>query len=436
MTTATARDTRFAPLRVANFRLFAASRFSSGIGMTLLRMQILWHVHEISGSAFQLGLVGLVQFLPSLGLSLVGGAVADAYDRRRVAMLAHIVPLCCTSLLFFATSRGEDALWLIYALVFVISIATAFENPARSALLPSLVPRELFPVSVTLYTGLGMMAFMTGPALQGLVVAFAGRASPYAVHVGLGLISLGALALLRPRPLEGKPRKVSLSAIAEGLAYVRNNQVVLGCMTLDMFAVLFGGAVALLPIYAKDILASGDVGYGMLASSLEAGAFGMWILLMILPPIQRLGRALIISVAVYGLATIVFGFSRSFPLSVAAYMAVGMADYVSVVIRGIAIQLQTPDALRGRVSSVNMIFIGASNQLGAVESGFVAAITSATFAVVSGGLASLTALAVIARRLPELRRYTLRSSGPPGGVAGRVEEVDTDGAEEPLSRSS
>ena len=203
---------------------------------------------------------------------------------------------------------------------------------------------------------------------------------------------------------------MSWAAIAEGLAYVRNNQVVLGCMSLDMFAVLFGGAVALLPIYAKDILGAGDVGYGILAASLEAGAFLMWILLMILPPIQRLGRALIVAIAVFGVSTIVFGLSRSFPFSVAAYMVVGMADYVSVVIRGIAIQLSTPDELRGRVSSVNMIFIGASNQLGAVESGFVAALTNATFAVVSGGAASLAALAVVARRLPELRRYTLAAS--------------------------
>ena len=401
---------RFAPLAVSSFRLFAASRFFSGVGMTLLRMQILWHVHEISGSAFHLGLVGLVQFLPALGLSLIGGAVADSYERRRVAMLAEAASLGATAVLYVVTSAGNDSLALIYGLVFVIAVAGAFENPARTALLPSLVPRELFPAAVTLYTGVQMIAFMTGPGLQGVVVAFAGRGAAYAVHFVLGLIALCGLALLPRRPLERPPQRVSWAAIAEGLAYVRNNQVVLGCMSLDMFAVLFGGAVALLPIYAKDILGAGDLGYGVLAASLEAGAFLMWILLMILPPIQRLGRALIVAIAIFGLATIVFGLSRSFPLSVAAYMVVGMADYVSVVIRGIAIQLSTPDELRGRVSSVNMIFIGASNQLGAVESGFVAALTNATFAVVSGGAASLAALAVVARRLPELRRYTLAAS--------------------------
>ncbi len=401
---------RFAPLAVPGFRLYVASRFFSGVGMTLLRMQILWHVHEISGSAFHLGLVGLVQFLPALGLSLVGGAVADSYDRRKIAILAEAISLGCTAVLYVATSQGNDSLPLIYGLVFVIAVAGAFENPARTALLPSLVPRDLFPASVTLYTGVQMIAFMTGPALQGVVVATVGRGAAYGMHFAFGLIALVGLALLRPRPLDGPPQRVSWAAIAEGLAYVRNNQVVLGCMSLDMFAVLFGGAVALLPIYAKDILGAGDVGYGILAASLEVGAFLMWILLMILPPIQRLGRALIVAIAVFGVATIVFGLSRSFPFSVAAYMAVGMADYVSVVIRGIAIQLSTPDALRGRVSSVNMIFIGASNQLGAVESGFVAALTNATFAVVSGGAASLAALAFVARRLPELRRYTLSAS--------------------------
>jgi len=183
--------------------------------------------------------------------------------------------------------------------------------------------------------------------------------------------------------------------------------VVLGCMTLDMFAVIFGGAAALLPIYATEILRVGPRGYGLLTSSLELGALVMSLALTILPPIRRAGVALLAAVGVYGLATIVFGLSRWFPLSVLAYMTVGMADQVSVVMRSTAIQLSTPDALRGRVSSVNMIFIGASNQLGAAESGFVAALTSAPFSVVSGGVASLLVLGIVAAALPELRRYRI-----------------------------
>jgi hypothetical protein len=186
---------------------------------------------------------------------------------------------------------------------------------------------------------------------------------------------------------------------------VRRRPVVLGCMTLDMFAVIFGGATALLPIYANQILAVGARGYGVLSASLEAGALLSALALMTLPPIRRAGRALLIAVGVYGAATIVFGFSRSFPLSVAAYMMVGIADQISVVMRSTAIQLSTPDELRGRVSSVNFIFIGASNQLGAAESGFLAALTNAPFSVVSGGVASLVVLAIVALTLPELRHY-------------------------------
>jgi hypothetical protein len=198
---------------------------------------------------------------------------------------------------------------------------------------------------------------------------------------------------------------VSLRAIREGVAYVRGQPVLLGCMTLDMFAVIFAGASALLPVYAQEILRVGPWGFGVLSASLEAGALAMSVLLMVRRPIRGQGRALLAAVAVFGLATIAFGLSRSFWLSVAIYVLVGMADQVSVVMRSTIVQLTTPDELRGRVSSINMIFIGASNQVGAMESGFVAALTSATFSVVSGGVASLAVAALVAARVPALRRY-------------------------------
>jgi MFS family permease len=198
---------------------------------------------------------------------------------------------------------------------------------------------------------------------------------------------------------------VSWQSIREGVAFVRGRQVVLGCMLLDMFAVIFGGAVALLPVYAQQILMVGERGYGLLAASLELGAVSMSALLIGLPTVRRGGRVLLVAVAAFGVATILFGLSRSFPLSLAAYVAVGMADQVSVVMRSTIIQLSTPDELRGRVSSVNMLSIVASNQLGAAESGFVAALTSAPFAVVSGGVGCLIVVALVALRLPELRRY-------------------------------
>ncbi|UCE84861.1 MAG: MFS transporter [Deltaproteobacteria bacterium] len=398
-------------LRYRNLRTYVGSRLFSGAAMSMLRAAVLWHVYEISRSEFHLGLIGLVQFVPSLFLSLVGGAVADSYDRRRVMMVTQVGTLACGAALFRATAVGLDSLPVLYAIVFLLAIASAFENPSRQALLPQLVPRDVFPRAVPVYATAQALSLMSGPALGGIVIATRGIADVYGLQVLLTLGSLAGLLRVRPRPAEGDRRPVSVQAIREGLAFVRRQPVVLGCMTLDMFAVILGGAVALVPVYARDILAVGPTGYGILTASLEAGALLMSVVLVALRPFRRTGRALLYAVVAYGIATIVFGLSRSFPLSVAAYVAVGMADQVSVVLRSTAIQLSTPDALRGRVSSVNMIFIGASNQLGAAESGFVAALTSATFAVVSGGVGCLLVVAWIARRIPELRHY--RASLPP-----------------------
>jgi hypothetical protein len=288
-----------------------------------------------------------------------------------------------------------------------VAIAAAFDNPSRAALLPTLVAREVFPKAVTLASTNQALAFVTGPTVGGFVIAEAGVGTVYAVHAGLIAASILGLFFLRPRPQEGVRRSVSLHAIREGLSYVRRREAILGCMTLDMFAVIFGGATALLPIYANDILHVGARGYGLLTSSLELGALLTSAALILLPPITRSGRALLIAVGAYGLATVVFGLSRWFPLSVIAYMAVGVGDQVSVVMRSTIIQLSTPDDLRGRVSSVNMIFIGASNQLGAVESGFVAALTNAPFAVVSGGIGCLVVLAIVAAKMPKLRHHRI-----------------------------
>ena len=373
--------------------------------MMMLRAAVAWHVFALSHSAFHLGLIGLVQFLPALTLTLVGGAVADTYDRRRIMVAAETVFIACTLVLFVATRSGLTTLPLLYAMILAIGTAGAFDSPARASLLPTLVAREVFPRAVTIAATNQALAFSTGPAVCGLVIAAAGVGSVYAVAVGLLTGALGALAFLRAPARPRERGAVSLGAIREGLAFVRRNPVVLGCMTLDMFAVIFGGAAALLPIYANDILHVGPRGYGLLTSSLELGALLTSLVLTMVPPITRAGLALCVAVGVYGAATILFGLSRWFPLSVLAYMSAGMADQVSVVMRHTAIQLSTPDALRGRVSAVNMIFIGASNQLGAAESGFVAALTTPTFSVVSGGLGCLAVLGVVAAKIPVLRRY-------------------------------
>ena len=346
-----------------------------------------------------------MQFLPALVLSLVGGAAADTYDRKKLVLGFQAVPAVCSVGLTIASLQGRTSLGMLYLLVVLVAIAAAFENPARSALLPQLVPRELFPAAVATYSAIQMVAFMTGPVLMGFAVAVGGIALPYAMQAGFTLISIVTMTRVHPQRATRREVGVSWESIREGLAFVRHQPVVLGCMTLDMFAVLFGGATALLPIYATDILAVGPRGYGLLASALEFGAVLMAVVMITRPQVQRTGLALIWSVVGFGAATVIFGLSRFFPLSLVAYMVAGMADYTSMVMRGTAIQLSTPDQLRGRVSSVNLIFIGASNQLGAAESGFVAALTSPTFSVVSGGLGALIVAVAVAALNPTLRRY-------------------------------
>jgi MFS family permease len=393
------------------FWIYLASRFCAAIAMTLLRSAIAWHVFDHTKSAFYLGLVGLVQFVPALTLTLVGGAIADAYDRRTIMRLAQLPMIASVAALAFATSRDAVSLPLLYAVVFAVAASFSFDSPARQALMPSLVPLAAFPRAVTFGSTTQALAFASGPALGGLAIAHGGVELAYGVYAGLVALNLIGLGFVRPVRDVGERRAPSWQAVREGIAFVRRSPVIWGCMTLDMFAVIFGGATALLPIYATDILAVGPRGYGLLSASLDVGALTSAIVMMVRRPVSRAGPALLTAVAVFGLATIVFGMSRSFPLSIAAYMVAGMADQVSVVMRQTTIQLATPDALRGRVSSVNMIAIAASNQLGAVESGFVAAATSPTFAVVSGGVGCLVVLAVVAWKVPALRRHRRQEIG-------------------------
>ena len=388
-----------------DFWLYLASRFCTATASMLLRAAVAWHVYALSRSAFHLGLIGIVQFLPVLPLTLVAGALADAHDRRRIMMIAQLVSLGCSMALWLATRGGAASLPLLYGMILLVAAAAAFDNPARASLLPGLVGRDAFPRAVTLAATNQALAFATGPAVAGLLIGAAGVGMAYALDAALTAVSLAALTLFRSPAPEGARVRIRLQAIRDGLAFVWRSEVILGCMTVDMFAVIFGGASALLPIYATAILHVGARGYGLLASSFELGALVASAALVARRPITRAGPALLVAVALYGIATIAFGLSRWFPLSVVAYAAAGMADQVSVVLRNTAIQLSTPDALRGRVSAVNMIFIGASNQLGAAESGFVAALTSATFSVVSGGLGCLAVVAIVAARLPRLRCY-------------------------------
>lgn len=394
---------------MANDLLFyLVSRASAGVGGTMVRSAISWHLYTLTGSAFDLGLIGLVQFVPALLLSLPAGLVSDRYERRRIVQLAQALTLIATAVLSLRAFQGSaDTPRLLFVTIAIIASAASFSNPARSALLPMLVSREDFPRAVTTASTIQALSFALGPALTGIVVASAGIAWAYlgaAVFVGGSIASLMFLTTRLPAVRQGA---ISLSAMLEGLHHVRADPVVLGAMSLDLFAVILGGATALLPVFAHDVLAVGASGFGVLSASLEIGALTTAVIMLFVPPIRRVGRALLLTVACYGAATVAFGASSWFPLSVVAYAAAGMADQVSVVLRQTTIQLQTPDHLRGRVSAVSSIFIGASNQLSAVESGFLAAATSAPFAVVSGGIGVLVVVAVVAYTLPALRRYEL-----------------------------
>lgn len=401
------RHDPLAAFRQRGFQWLSLSRFSSGVAQGLSSAALAWQVYAISGSPLQLGILGLVRFVPQLLAALYAGAVADTYDRKRIVMVAQAVNVACTLVLLIATVAGVITLPIIYGLVMMLGLSGAFDGPARQSLLPSVVSEAVFPHAIRANSTIQSFAQVSGPGLAGLLMAAGGVPAAYAANLALIVVSMVAVAALRPRAIVQPRRAVTWEAIREGIQFVRHRAPLLGSMTLDMFAVIFGGAQALLPVYAQDILHVDEVGYGILSSSIAAGGLLMSVILVLAPTVVHIGRALLISVAAFGLATIAFGVSRWFPLSVATYMAVGMADQVSMVMRQVTIQLATPDHLRGRVTAVNQVFVGTSNQLGAVESGFVAAATSATFAVVSGGIGCLAVLGVIAATMPDLRRYTI-----------------------------
>jgi MFS family permease len=399
-----------AVLRVPAFRRYSTSRIAAAIAQSMLQAIIAWQVYALSGSALDLGLVGLVRFVPALLLSFFSGVIVDTYDRRLILLGAQAIPAVTSALMLFAIATGTASLPMVYGLVFFAGVASAFEGPARQTMIPALVPRHLFSRAMTFNSTLQSLSAVTGPALGGALIALDGIGLGYSAHLGLVLLSMLVLLPVRtPRSSSGPSRAgVRLDAIREGLRFLKNQPVVLGAMTLDMFAVLFGGAKALLPIYAVSVLSADAVGYGILTASLDVGSLIAAAVMVGLPVPRHTGRALLLSVAAYGLATMAFGLSTWLPLSVVAYAAVGAADQVSVVMRLNTIQLAIPDELRGRVTAVNFVFVNASNQIGGLESGLVAALTSAVFAVVSGGAACLVVVGVVAARLPQLRQYQAR----------------------------
>ncbi len=395
----------YAALRFRDYRLYLASRFLGTLGEQMLAVAVGWELYLRTHSAFALGLVGLAQVLPVILLSLPAGHLADRRDRRRIVIATEAgYALCALGLFALSATNGPVPLFYLFILLF--GVAQAFNNPAGGSLVPLMVPAEHFENAATWNSSSWQLAAVVGPALGGLLIAFAGRSTPvYAFDAAAGLAVVVLLALIRSQqPPREATEASTLESLREGLSFLWRTQLILATITLDLFAVLLGGAVTLLPIYATSILHVGALGLGVMRAAPSAGAVAMAISRAYLPPFRRAGRTLLLAVAGFGLATIVFGLSRNILLSVAMLMALGALDNISVVIRATLMLTRTPDELRGRVSAVNGIFIGASNELGGFESGTLAAAIGPVSSVVVGGIGTLVVVGLVALIWPELRR--------------------------------
>ena len=381
---------------------FIASRTLSSFGFQVQAVAIGWQAYAMTHRPLTLGLIGLAQFLPMLALVFVSGSVADRFDRRRVAMCCQAVEASCALLLASGTIRHALSPAAIYGVVAVFGSAKAFEGPSLQAMLPSLVPAPLFARAAALNASLLQAASIVGPSVGGLLT-LAGPGTAYGVCALMFASSLAVMGFVR---LERPPRPrgpVSLATVFGGLAFIRSQPRILGAISLDLFAVLFGGATALLPVYALDILHGSPMALGLLRGAPAIGALAMSLLLARRPIRGRAGRLMFAAVIVFGIATIAFGLSRFLPLSIAALAVLGAADVLSVVVRSTLVQLGTPEEMRGRVSAVNSLFIVTSNQLGEFESGGLAALIGTTPAVVAGGLGTLAVALLWMRLFPSLR---------------------------------
>jgi MFS family permease len=362
------------------------------------------HMFKLTGDPLTLGLVGLAQFAPMFALTLYAGDVADRFERRRILAASYAVEAFCALVFIGLTVSGVRETWPYFATLVLFGAARAFSAPASQSFLPQIVTAEELPRAISVSSTVFQFAVISGPVLGGFLFQF-GTSVPFIVSVGLFAVSSVAIyainMLTRPRAdISG----TIYERVVEGIAYVRNRQELFGAISLDLFAVILGGATALLPYFAYEVLQVGDVGFGVLRAGPAIGAAAMSILLTVAPLDRHAGAKMFVCVAIFGVATIVFGVSQNFYLSLAALITLGAADMVSVNVRHSLTQLATPDHMRGRVSAVNMLFIGASNELGEFESGVTAAWWGAVPAVIVGGAGTLLVTALWAYWFPALRK--------------------------------
>ncbi|OMQ43891.1 MFS transporter [Ensifer sp. 1H6] len=394
---------RFAAFRHVGYRRYFFSRFLAYFAIQIISVAVGWQIYDLTRDPFDLGLIGLFQFLPSLVLILVTGSVADRCNRRMIMGICMAVSTLCAVALLTLTVTGLFSPWPVYAILVVFGIERAFLAPASQSLAPNLVPPEDLPNAIAWNSTSWQTAMIVGPVAGGLIYGF-GSVAPYAV--GVCFFAAAALMVFAiPKPAARSKAPVqSWETITAGFRYIKAEKVVLGAISLDLFAVLLGGAVALMPVFARDILDLGPWGLGLLRAAPGVGAVGMAVWLAAHPIRHRAGFYMFTGVALFGLGTVVFGLSATPWISIAALVVMGAADMISVYVREILITLWTPDELRGRVNAVNMVFVGASNELGEFRAGMMASGFGAIFAVAFGGAGTLLVSALWALGFPQLRK--------------------------------
>ncbi|HBA88680.1 MAG TPA: MFS transporter [Geobacter sp.] len=388
-------------LRHKPFRLFWLARVCSSIAFQMQGVAVGWQIYAITGSVFYLGLVGLAQFLPMFLLTLAVGHTADRYDRRRIAAFCQVFEGAALALLAAGSFGGWLGKEAILAIIFCAGALRAFEGPTMLALVPWLVPQTLIPRASAWSASANQTASIAGPALGGVLYAF-GPTTVYGVAGILFFVASLLISGIRVSRAPAKREPVSVQSLFAGISFIKSRPEILGSISLDLFAVLLGGATALLPVYARDILRTGPWGLGLLRGAPAVGALAVSLFLARNPLRHKVGRTMFLSVFIFGAATVVFAVSTSFTLSMVALMVLGAADIVSVVIRASLVQIETPDEMRGRVSAVNSMFIGTSNQLGEFESGVTAALFGTVPAVVIGGVGTMIVVLVCTRLFPKL----------------------------------
>lgn len=404
-----------AVLRLRDFQALLVTRFTAWFVMSGLTVVVGYQVYELTKDPLVLGLLGLVEALPALALSLVGGHLADRRDRRTIYVLSQLVmtgTIVALALLSIDPSRFGMA--GIFAVVFVTGIAAGFQRPASAAFEVQVIPEEHMTRGAALSSGSGQTGAIIGPAIAGIMYAVIGVTATYFVLAAILLVSIGAVLLIAPKPMPVVEATESLrESLSVGLRFVRRSPVLLSGMSLDLFAVLFGGAVAMLPIFASDILNVGPGGLGLMRTSISVGALLAFALAAWRPPQAHAGLTLLACVAGFGVAIIVFALSTNFILSLVALFMTGATDGISVVIRQIITRVASPEHLRARIASVEYLFIGASNEIGAFESGVAARILGVVPSVALGGVVTLGVVAIVALLVPQLRHLDLGQPIPP-----------------------